>query len=72
MKRSPAFPTSLTRSFRREVAQDTQSEVISETREQVMRRVAEASNRSEISRQQALDLFNNKSARPEAGDFSNR
>ncbi len=45
--------------LRREVAQDTQSEVISETREQVMRRVAEASNRSEISRQQALDLFNN-------------
>lgn len=45
--------------LRREVALDTQSEVISETREQVMRRVAEASNRSEISRQQALDLFNN-------------
>ena len=45
--------------LRREVALDTQSEVISETREQVMRRVAEASNRSEISRQQALELFNN-------------
>ena len=45
--------------LRREVALDTQSEVISETREQVMRRIAEASNRSEISRQQALDLFNN-------------
>ena len=45
--------------LRREVARDTQSEVISETREEVMRRVAEASNRSEITRQQALDLFNN-------------
>ena len=43
--------------LRREVALDTQSEVISETREQVMRRVADASNRSEITRQQALDLF---------------
>ena len=45
--------------LRREVALDTQSEVISETREQVMRRVANASNRSEISRQQTLELFNN-------------
>ena len=45
--------------LRREVALDTQSEVISETREEVMRRVGEASNRSEITRQQALDLFNN-------------
>ena len=44
--------------LRREVALDTQEEVISETREQVMRRVADASNRSEISRQQAIDLFN--------------
>ncbi len=43
--------------LRREVALDTQSEVISETREQVMRRIADASNRSEITRQQALDLF---------------
>ncbi len=45
--------------LRREVALDTQSEVISETREEVMGRVAEASNRSEITRQQALELFNN-------------
>ena len=44
--------------LRREVALDTQSEVISETREQVMRRVADASNRSEITRQQAFELFN--------------
>ncbi len=44
--------------LRREVALDTQSEVISETREEVMRRVAEASNRSEITRQQALEIFN--------------
>ena len=45
--------------LRREVALDTQSEVISETREQVMRRVADASNRSEISRENAMNLFNN-------------
>ncbi len=45
--------------LRREVALDTQSEVISETREQVMRRVANASNRSEISRDMAMQLFNN-------------
>ena len=45
--------------LRREVALDTQSEVISETREQVMRRVADASNRSEIPRERALELFNN-------------
>ncbi len=45
--------------LRREVALDTQSEVISETREQVMRRVADASNRSEISRETAMSLFNN-------------
>ena len=45
--------------LRREVALDTQSEVISETREQVMRRVANASNRSEISRDTAMQLFNN-------------
>lgn len=45
--------------LRREVALDTQSEVISETREQVMRRVANASNRSEISRDNAMNLFNN-------------
>ena len=45
--------------LRREVALDTQSEVISETREQVMRRVANASNRSEISRDNAMILFNN-------------
>ena len=45
--------------IRREVALDTQSEVISETREQVMRRIADASNRSEISRENALSLFNN-------------
>ena len=45
--------------LRREVALDTQSEVISETREEVMRRVAEFSNRSEITRQQAFDFFNN-------------
>ena len=45
--------------LRREVALDTQSEVISETREQVMRRVADASNRSELSRENALRLFNN-------------
>ena len=44
--------------LRREVALDTQSEVISETREQVMRRVANASNRSEITRDQAFELFN--------------
>ena len=55
--------------LRREVAQDTQSEVISETREQVMRRVAEASNRSEISRQQALDLFNNNLRDPRLAIF---
>ena len=45
--------------LRREVALDTQSEVISETREEVMRRVAQFSNRSEITRQQAFDFFNN-------------
>ena len=45
--------------LRREVALDTQSEVISETREQVMSRIAEASNRSEISRDNAMRLFNN-------------
>ena len=45
--------------LRREVALDTQSEVISETREQVMRRIANASNRSEISRENAMRLFNN-------------
>ena len=45
--------------LRREVALDTQSEVISETREQVMRRIADASNLDEITRQQALELFNN-------------
>jgi len=44
--------------LRREVALDTQSEVISETREEVMRRVADASNRSEITRQQAFEIFN--------------
>ena len=44
--------------LRREVALDTQSEVISETREQVMRRVADASNRSEVTRDQALEFFN--------------
>ena len=43
--------------LRREVALDTQSEVISETREQVMGRIAEASNRSEITREQAIELF---------------
>lgn len=45
--------------LRREVALDTQSEVISETREQVMRRIAVASNRSEIPRDSAMSLFNN-------------
>ncbi len=44
--------------LRREVALDTQSEVISETREEVMRRVAEASNRADISRDEALELTN--------------
>ncbi len=44
--------------LRREVALDTQSEVISETREAVMRRVAEASNRSEITRDEALQMSN--------------
>ena len=43
--------------LRREVALDTQSEVISETREQVMDRIAKASNRSEVTRQQAIELF---------------
>ncbi len=50
--------------LRREVALDTQEEVISETREQVMRRVANASNRSEITRQQAIDLFNGNFSDP--------
>lgn len=44
--------------LRREVALDTQSEVISETREVVMRRVAEASNRSDISREEAIQITN--------------
>ena len=50
--------------LRREVALDTQSEVISETREQVMRRVADASNRSEISGARALELSNNNLRAP--------
>lgn len=50
--------------LRREVALDTQSEVISETREQVMRRVADASNRSEITGPRALELSNNNLRAP--------
>lgn len=50
--------------LRREVALDTQSEVISETREQVMRRVADASNRSEIDGPRALELSNNNLRAP--------
>ena len=50
--------------LRREVALDTQSEVISETREQVMRRVADASNRSEITGPRALELSGNNLRAP--------
>lgn len=50
--------------LRREVALDTQSEVISETREQVMQRVADASNRSEIDGPRALELSNNNLRAP--------
>ena len=50
--------------LRREVALDTQSEVISETREQVMRRVADASNRSEIDGPRALELSGNNLRAP--------
>jgi regulator of protease activity HflC (stomatin/prohibitin superfamily) len=44
--------------LRREVALDLQSEVISETREEVMRRITRASNRSEISWTEATGLPN--------------
>ncbi len=44
--------------LRREVALDTQSEIISETREEVMRRIADASNRSEITRNEAFEMTN--------------
>ncbi|NQW16883.1 MAG: protease modulator HflC [Chloroflexi bacterium] len=42
--------------LRREVALDLQSEIISETREEIMNRVRGASNRAEIGRDQALQL----------------
>ena len=42
--------------LRSEVALDLQSDVISETREEIMQRVTTASNRSEISRAEALAL----------------
>lgn len=43
-------------SLRREVAQDLQTDIISDTREEIMRRVTEASNRTEIERAAALAL----------------
>ena len=58
--------------LRREVALDTQSEVISETREQVMSRIAEASNRSEISRDNAMRLFNNNVRDPAVDNHHHR
>ena len=42
--------------LRREVALDLQSEIISETREAIMDRVQEASNRAEITRAEAINL----------------
>jgi membrane protease subunit HflC len=42
--------------LRREVALDLQSEIISEVREQIMNRVRAASNRAEISREEAINL----------------
>ena len=43
--------------MRREVALDLQEEVISETRENIMNEVTEASNRSEISREEAIQIY---------------
>ena len=43
--------------MRREVALDLQEEVISETREHIMHKVTEASNRSEISRTEAIEMY---------------
>ncbi|MDP7231637.1 MAG: SPFH domain-containing protein [Dehalococcoidia bacterium] len=45
--------------MRREVALDLQEEVISETREDIMHKVTEASNRSEISREEAIQIYGN-------------
>jgi membrane protease subunit HflC len=42
--------------LRREVALDDQTEIISDTREEIMRRVTTASNRQEISREEAMEL----------------
>ena len=42
--------------LRREVALDLQSEIISEVREEIMNRVRSASNRAEISREEAINL----------------
>ena len=42
--------------LRREVALDLQSEIISETREEIMTRVRDASNRAEITRAEAINL----------------
>ena len=50
--------------LRREVALDTQSEVISETREQVMRRVADAANRHEVAGPIAMELSGNNLRAP--------
>lgn len=44
--------------LRAEVALDLQSDVISETREEIMERITQASNRAEINRQEALNLPN--------------
>ena len=43
--------------MRREVALDLQEEVISETREEIMHKVTEASNRSEFSRAEAVQMY---------------
>ena len=48
--------------MRREVALDLQEEVISETREDIMNKVTEASNRSEISREEAIQIYGTLSA----------
>lgn len=48
--------------LRREVALDLQTEVISETREEIMHKVTEASNRSEVFKEEAIQIYGNLSA----------